>query len=211
MRFARLGTSCEEHSDYRILALSSLSSAPADEDVAMRHGRGRLPRFDERNRGSLGHGEKPLAILWFSTAAELASERPRVLGRGAGKQQMSGPWASAIALVMATTGGELRRVDNVDVPQCVTLRTEARKTDHGFDHVVYLYNRCPVAVECLVATNVDPEPPLSVSVPAGYESGIVVRTRARRRAFRPRVYCEPRARAQAPSGGPDASTLARLQ
>lgn len=109
-------------------------------------------------------------------------------------------WYAMIALFVAsTTRAEDRIESSIRVPACVAVRGEARAHEHGFDHIVYVNNGCPVAVECVVSTTRDPSPTHRLTVPAGKEKGIITRTKARQPDFDPNVSCERRARAQASS------------
>jgi len=108
-------------------------------------------------------------------------------------------WSSSVfvtALVLACPQASAGAESSIEVPECVAVRSEARAHEHGFDHVVYIRNGCPVAVQCVVSTTRDPEPSHRLTVPAGEEKGIVTRTRARRPEFQPTVSCKRRARAQ---------------
>lgn len=109
-----------------------------------------------------------------------------------------GAWA--ISILLAVTGSSSPNEADADTvedrPECVTVRTAARSTGAGYDHVVYVRNQCSVAVKCMIATNVDPEPPLELVVPSGVEKGVVTRTHAKRRTFKPVVSCERRAKAE---------------
>jgi len=90
--------------------------------------------------------------------------------------------------------GELgRRI--VRVPDCVMVRSEARPSGYRFDHVVYIRNSCPVSIDCLISTNVDPKPDHPLVVLPGRENGVITRTGASRRNFKPQVSCELRAKA----------------
>lgn len=108
-------------------------------------------------------------------------------------------WSSSVfvaVLVLAWPQAPANAEGSIKVPQCVAVRSEARAHEHGFDHVVYVRNACPVAVQCVVSTTRDPEPSHRLMVPAGEEKGVVTRTRATRPDFEPTVSCERRARAR---------------
>jgi len=85
----------------------------------------------------------------------------------------------------------------VRVPDCVMVRSEARPSGYRFDHVVYVRNSCPVSVDCLISTNLDPKPEHPLVVLPGRENGVITRTGASRRDFKPQVSCELRAKASA--------------
>ena len=108
-----------------------------------------------------------------------------------------GDWrAVAVAtLLLGFAGAEDLGRRIVQVPDCVMVRSEARPSGYRFDHVVYVRNSCPVSIDCLISTNVDPEPNHPLVVLPGRENGVITRTGASRRYFKPQVSCELRAKA----------------
>lgn len=110
---------------------------------------------------------------------------------------MKWPWYLLVtALLAAPAKAEPYTESSIRVPECVAVRGVARSQEGGFDHVVYVYNGCPVSIDCNVSTTRDPEPSQHLVVPAGQEKGIVARTKARRPNFEPNVSCKRRARAE---------------
>lgn len=76
-----------------------------------------------------------------------------------------------------------------EVPECVSVRAEARWGADAYNHVVVVQNRCARAARCQVATDVNPEP-TEVSVPAGETREVVTFLGSPARVFTPRVRCE---------------------
>jgi hypothetical protein len=80
-----------------------------------------------------------------------------------------------------------------DVPECVSVRNALRPSGYGYDHVVYVRNRCEVTVECTVGSSRNPKPEFGLVVPPGLEKGVVTRTHAKKRHFKSSVRCTLRA------------------
>ncbi|MCA9609153.1 MAG: hypothetical protein KC619_26310 [Myxococcales bacterium] len=76
-----------------------------------------------------------------------------------------------------------------EVPDCVTVRGEARWGADAYNHVVVIQNGCERAASCQVATNVNPEA-ISVEVPAGQTREVLTFRGSPAREFTPRVRCE---------------------
>lgn len=119
-------------------------------------------------------------------------------------------WPSVMGaiLLFASAGADELGRRAVRVPDCVTVRGEARSSGYGYDHVVYVRNSCPTTVDCKVATNLDPEPGHRLLVPPAREMGVVTRTGSPQRTFEPKVSCKRRARAGATCDELDARGLA---
>jgi hypothetical protein len=71
---------------------------------------------------------------------------------------------------------------------CIHAWGEARYGTYGYNHLVHIANTCTVDADCVVSTDVNPEP-TSVEVPAKTE--VVVNTffESPSRVFTPRVTC----------------------
>lgn len=74
---------------------------------------------------------------------------------------------------------------------CVRAWGEARYGAYGYNHLVHLANACAADADCVVSTDVNPQP-MSVEVPA--RSEVVVNTflESPSRVFTPRVTCTMR-------------------
>ena len=74
---------------------------------------------------------------------------------------------------------------------CIRAWGEARYGAYGYNHLVHIANSCAVDAECVVSTDVNPEPQ-RVEVPA--KSEVVVNTflESPAREFMPRVSCTMR-------------------
>jgi len=60
----------------------------------------------------------------------------------------------------------------------------------GFNHFVFLTNRCPETYACAVSTNVNPEP-LQATVPGHSTVEVITALNSPERGFVPIVSCEP--------------------
>lgn len=71
---------------------------------------------------------------------------------------------------------------------CIRAWGEARYGAYGYNHLVHIANSCSVDADCVVTTDVNPEP-LNVSVPA--RSEVVTNTflESPSRVFTPHVTC----------------------
>jgi hypothetical protein len=76
-----------------------------------------------------------------------------------------------------------------EVPECVTVRGEARWGADAYNHVVVVENRCAARARCRVATDVNPQP-TTLEVPAGATREVVTFLGSPASAFTPRVQCE---------------------
>ena len=75
------------------------------------------------------------------------------------------------------------------VPDCVTVRGQARWGAGAYNHIVTVANACERTVNCQVATSVNPRP-TSVIVRAGESADTVTFIGSPAREFTPRVTCE---------------------
>ena len=83
------------------------------------------------------------------------------------------------ALVLAQT----------EVPDCMTIRSEARWAAMGYNHVVIVQNGCTSRARCSVATDVNPRAE-RIEVPARETREVVTFLDSPASAFTPRVRCE---------------------
>lgn len=74
---------------------------------------------------------------------------------------------------------------------CVRAWGEARYGNVGYHHLVHLANACPVDADCVVSTDVNPEPQ-KVQVPARSEVVVTTFLDSPARVFTPRVTCTMR-------------------
>jgi hypothetical protein len=74
---------------------------------------------------------------------------------------------------------------------CVTYAGEARYGAMGYNHLVHITNRCSVAADCSVSTDVSPDP---VPTEVGPKSEVTVTTflGSPARTFTPHVKCTMR-------------------
>ena len=75
------------------------------------------------------------------------------------------------------------------LPKCVDVRGEARYSGYGYDHLVEVNNRCDKAVDCTVATDVNPQPQ-SITVKPGEKSSVQTFRGSPASAFKPDVACK---------------------
>ena len=113
-----------------------------------------------------------------------------------------GDWRALVVatLLLGFAGAEDLGRRTIRVPDCVIVRSEARPRGYQFNHVVYVRNSCPLSIDCLISTTVDPEPEHPLVVLPGRENGVITRTGASRRNFKPQVSCKLRAKASAGQG-----------
>lgn len=78
--------------------------------------------------------------------------------------------------------------DQTEVPSCVEVTKEAPYQAYGHTHIVVIRNGCDEAVQCRVATNVDPQEQ-RVTVQAGETSRTATRRGSPSREFDARVSC----------------------
>lgn len=76
-----------------------------------------------------------------------------------------------------------------DVPDCISVRGEARWGADAYNHVVVIQNGCDRAATCQVATNVNPDA-VPVAVSAGETVEVLTFRGSPARTFTPRVHCE---------------------
>jgi hypothetical protein len=76
--------------------------------------------------------------------------------------------------------------------ECVQSWPEARMQAYGYNHIVHLKNACDAPAECVVTTDVNPDP-TKVSVPAKTETEINTYLGSPARVFTPKVVCTLRA------------------
>jgi hypothetical protein len=75
------------------------------------------------------------------------------------------------------------------VPKCVHVRSEARYSGYGYDHLVEIDNRCTASANCTVFTDVNPQPQ-SVAVKAGEKQSISTFRGSPASAFKADVTCK---------------------
>jgi hypothetical protein len=76
-------------------------------------------------------------------------------------------------------------------PSCIQSRGEARYGASAYNHVVIVANACAIPADCVVSTNVNPEPQ-KVSVPAKSAIEVVTFLGSPAREFTPHVSCKMR-------------------
>lgn len=86
-------------------------------------------------------------------------------------------------------GGGASNGAALQVPECVTVRAEARQDGVGFMHVVIVHNACTAAVRCRIATDADPTPEQSLRVAAGRTEEVVTRAGSPVPGVQPRAVC----------------------
>lgn len=101
---------------------------------------------------------------------------------------------AAIGLAVALGPVEFGSRPTATETECAIVRTEARPSGYGFDHVIYVRNGCSVTIDCKVSSDLDRRPRHRLVVPPSQEKGVVTRTNSQRRTFAPRVSCVQRAR-----------------
>jgi hypothetical protein len=94
--------------------------------------------------------------------------------------------AVALAIVVAPRGSAAQTADS-----CIKYSGEVRYGALGYNHLVHVVNSCALAADCLVSTNVAPEP---VKTEVGAKSEVTVTTflGSPAREFTPRVKCTMR-------------------
>ena len=91
----------------------------------------------------------------------------------------------------AKAGGDAG-ADGASSKECVQSWPEARMQAYGYNHIVHLRNVCDVPLDCVVTTDVNPEP-TKVSVLAKSETEVNTFLGSPARVFVPKVVCGPRA------------------
>ena len=77
-----------------------------------------------------------------------------------------------------------------DVKNCYGVHGEARYGALAYKHVVIVTNRCKVALQCEVWTDVDPSPRHSLSVPPKGTGEVIVRATSPARSFKAFGECK---------------------
>lgn len=72
---------------------------------------------------------------------------------------------------------------------CVAIGGASVWGGFGYNHLVFLTNRCEATILCTVTTNIDPEPQ-EATVPINATVQVVTATNSPMRAFIPFVSCE---------------------
>jgi hypothetical protein len=76
--------------------------------------------------------------------------------------------------------------------ECVESWPEARMQAYGYNHIVHLRDVCEMPADCVVTTDVNPEP-TKVSVAAKSETEVNTFLGSPARVFTPKVVCVLRA------------------
>jgi len=76
---------------------------------------------------------------------------------------------------------------------CIQSWPEARMQAYGYNHIVHIRDICAAAADCVVTTDVNPEP-ASVAVAGKSETEINTYLGSPARVFTPKVTCAMRAR-----------------
>jgi hypothetical protein len=71
---------------------------------------------------------------------------------------------------------------------CIGMAAQAIYNGAGYNHIVYLTNRCPGVAVCDVSTDVNPEPS-HVTVPVNATIEVVTFLGSPARTFTPKVAC----------------------
>ncbi|MBX3271732.1 MAG: hypothetical protein KF729_15805 [Sandaracinaceae bacterium] len=95
-------------------------------------------------------------------------------------------WLAGVGLALSLPALVLAQVE---VPDCVTVRGEARWAAMGYNHVVVVQNGCASRARCQVSTNVNPEV-VRLEVPARETREVVTFLESPASEFTPRVRCE---------------------
>ena len=106
----------------------------------------------------------------------------------------------AVALgLFPFVGGVLRAnaadsgVVDAGASSCIQSWPEARMQAYGYNHIVHLRDTCAVAADCVVTTDVNPDP-TRVSVDAKSETEVNTYLGSPARVFTPTVTCTMRSR-----------------
>lgn len=75
-------------------------------------------------------------------------------------------------------------------PACVTVEGRPFLGAYGTNHAVAVINRCERRVRCVVATDVDPEPRYTLSVPPGGTAVASTRLESPASVFTPLYHCD---------------------
>ncbi len=103
--------------------------------------------------------------------------------------------AALIAVARAPASakaGDAGMADAGTLP-CVQSWPEVRMQAYGYNHIVHLRNMCAVAADCVVTTDVNPEP-TRVTVDARSETEVNTYLGSPARVFTPKVACTMHAR-----------------
>jgi hypothetical protein len=71
---------------------------------------------------------------------------------------------------------------------CIQFWPEARMQAYGYNHIVHIRDTCSVAADCIVSTDVNPEP-TKVTVDAKSETEANTYLGSPARVFTPKVTC----------------------
>ena len=100
----------------------------------------------------------------------------------------------ALAAVSGSVAQTLSAFAGEPVPTpeaCIHTLSEARYGALGYNHIVHVANECAVSAECLVSTDVNPEPK-KIEVLAHGRVDVVTFLGSPARVFSPRVACKMR-------------------
>jgi hypothetical protein len=73
-------------------------------------------------------------------------------------------------------------------PECARVRTEARYVAYGYDHIVEIDNTCEKAVNCTIATDVNPASS-NLAIPPGQKRSVTTFRGSPAREFKANVTC----------------------
>lgn len=93
--------------------------------------------------------------------------------------------ASALCAVPLAAAAQQSRPD---FPPCITVSAYARYGAYGYDHLVTIDNGCDRGAECIVRTNVSPDP-IAVRVEAAERETVVTFRGSPASEFSARVRC----------------------
>jgi hypothetical protein len=98
--------------------------------------------------------------------------------------------ATIVALVGAVTRAKAADAGVADggAAGCIESWPEARMQAYGYNHIVHIRDTCAVAADCIVTTDVNPEP-TPVAVAAKSETEINTYLGSPARVFTPKVVC----------------------
>jgi hypothetical protein len=105
----------------------------------------------------------------------------------------------AVVALAALAGADSRAnaadagVADTHAAGCIQSWPEARMQAYGYNHIVHLRNTCSLPADCVVTTDVNPEP-TRVSVDAKSETEVNTYLGSPARVFTPKVTCTMHAR-----------------
>lgn len=111
--------------------------------------------------------------------------------RGASNRSVSKTFTAsfmALAIAACAAGAPPPKLVAEQQPACVRWAAEARYRPYGYDHVVHIHNTCAAVADCVVRTNVNPEP-IRATIAPNSKAEVVTWVGSPSREFTAQVSC----------------------